>query len=47
MTAFWIVERRWASATRDHPGAYYPYLVAPVSAGIDFIRRERAERAGG
>ncbi|HXN36753.1 MAG TPA: hypothetical protein VN892_01835 [Solirubrobacteraceae bacterium] len=44
MAAFWIMERRRASAIA---GAYYPYLVAPISAGIDFIRRERAERAGG
>jgi hypothetical protein len=44
MAAFWIMERRRASAI---PAAYYPYLVAPISARTDFIRRERAERAGG
>ncbi len=38
----WRTRRASANA-----GAYYPYLVAPISAGIDFIRRERAERAGG
>src|SRR5271166_5507392 len=31
---------------RTHPGAYH-YLVAPVSAGADWIKRERAGRAGG
>jgi hypothetical protein len=44
LAAFWIMERRRASADA---GAYYPYLAAPISAGIDFIGRERAERVRG
>jgi hypothetical protein len=44
MAAFWIMERRRASA---NAGAYYPYLVAPISAGIDFIGQEHAERVRG